>query len=221
MKRLTVEDIQNIHLLLEQEFPTMTRGLEKKGLVEAVVEKIDRNFVDVGKEDLFLEAATIMEAITRWHIFTDGNKRTGLTAAFTLLYVNNYYLAIPIDAVRFTVNVASNTNNDQESTENLINEIANWLRQYSSNDIGEFAKKVWRHSLWPTIKLSVLEFIGFKKYAKRRKQEYFMIKGHEDYEKKYAKEALQTADFFIKIVVKTLQQLNKSQKSKSDSTTTV
>ncbi len=51
-----------------------------------------------------------------------------------------------------------------------------------------------------------------RKYAKKKKQEYFMIKGHEDYEKKYAKEAIQTAGFFFMIVIKTLQQLNKQKK---------
>lgn len=213
MKRLTTEDIRNIHLLLEKEFPTMTRGVEKEGLVEATIDKIERDFVVTGKGDIFLEAATIMEAITRWHIFTDGNKRTGLTAAYTLLYINNYYLAIPIDAVRFTVNVSSNTENDTESTDKLIMEIANWLRRYTSDDIGEFGGNVWRYSLWPTIKLSVLEFFRFKKYVEKKKQEYFMIKGHEDYDKKYAKEALQTAGFFIMIVVKTLQQITKDNKN--------
>lgn len=213
MKRLTAQDIQNIHLLLEQEFPTMTRGLEKQGLAEAIIEKINREFVIPENENIFLEAATIMEAITRWHIFTDGNKRTGLTAAFTLLYVNDYYLAIPIDAVRFTVNVASNIENEQEDTQKLVKEIADWLQKYSSREIGEFASKVWQYSLWPTMKLVILDFIGCKKYAKRKKQEYFMIKGHEDYEKKYAKEAIQTAGFFFMIVIKTLQQLNKQKKN--------
>ena len=212
MKRLTAEDIKNIHLLLEEEFPTMTRGFEKQGLIDAVVEKIEREFVAVGKEDIFLEAATIMEAITRWHIFTDGNKRTGLTAAFTLLYANDYYLAIPIDAVRFTVSISSNTDNDTESIENLIKEIANWLQQHTSNDIGEFGRRVWKYSLWPTIKLSVLEFFQFKKHVEKKKQEYFMIEGHEDYDKKYAKEALQTAGFFFMIIVKTLQQITKDKK---------
>lgn len=215
MKRLTAEDIHNIHLVLENEFPTMTRGLEKQGLIEAVVDKIEREFVVTGKEDIFLESATILEAITRWHIFTDGNKRTGLTAAFTLLYINEYYLAIPIDAVRFTVSVSSNIDNDPESTEKLIKEIASWLRQYTSNDISEFGSRVWKHSLWPTIKLSILEFFRFKKYVERKKQEYFMIKGHEDYDKKYAKEALQTAGFFIMIVVKTLQQITKDKKKQN------
>jgi len=211
MQRLTAEHIQQIHSILENEFPTMTKGLEKRGMVESVVDKITREFVDVNKEDIFLESATMMEAITRWHIFTDGNKRTGLTAAYTLLYINNYYLAIPIDAVRFTVDVASNLDNDSESTEKLIKEISLWLEKYTSTDIGEFAHKVWKYSLWPTIKLSIMEILHFKKYTEKKKREYFMIKNHEDYEKKYAKEALHTARFFILIIVKSFQQLNKKK----------
>lgn len=213
MLRLTAENIQQIHSILESEFPTMTKGYEKHGMVKSVIDKISREFVDTGKEDIFLEAATMMEAITRWHIFTDGNKRTGLTTAYTLLYINNHYLAIPIDAVRFTVYVASNLDNDPESTEKLIHEIAIWLKKYTSTDIGKFASKILKYSLWPTIKLSIMDALHFKKYSERKKQEYFMIKGHEDYEKKYAKEALQTAKFFILIVVRSLQQLNKNKQN--------
>lgn len=211
MLRLTAEHITQIHSVLESEFPTMTRGFEKPGMVESVIDKINREFVDTGKEDIFLEAATMMEAITRWHIFTDGNKRTGLTTAYTLLYINDFYLAIPIDAVKFTVDVASTLDNDPESTEKLIKEISLWLRKYTSTDVGEFAGKIWKYSLWPTIKLSMMDALHFKKYAERKKREYFMIKGHEDYEKKYAKEALQTARFFILIIVRSLQQLNKKE----------
>ena len=46
-----------------------------------------------------------MEGLIRWHIFTDGNKRTALMSTFIYLYGNKHYLAIPIDSVRFLIRV--------------------------------------------------------------------------------------------------------------------
>ena len=57
---------------------------------------------------LWLKAAFIMQKITKKHIFTNGNKRTSLTATAYFLYKNNYDLVITnkeaIDIVLFATN---------------------------------------------------------------------------------------------------------------------
>jgi death-on-curing protein len=45
-----------------------------------------------GEEDLFRLAAAYLYGLTRNHLFSDGNKRTGFLAAFTLLYINGYLI---------------------------------------------------------------------------------------------------------------------------------
>src|SRR3989338_11491217 len=104
--------IKLIHSELEKSFPRMEKGVipEREPLLQSIVEKPDRVLFGVESpyQNLVSKAAVMMEAITRWHIFVDGNKRTGLMTAFLYLYLNQTYLAIPIDSVRFTIKVADN-----------------------------------------------------------------------------------------------------------------
>ncbi|MGI0060097.1 MAG: Fic family protein, partial [Nitrosotalea sp.] len=93
---ITEGNIRAIHVQLEQRFPNMLRGVEKGGLIKALIEK--QNLVIFGSEniysDIYLKAAVLMEGLIRWHIFTDGNKRTALMSTFIYLYGNKHYLAI-------------------------------------------------------------------------------------------------------------------------------
>jgi len=183
MNNLSEEDIKLIHLELESKFPLMLKGIDKEGLIQAA---IDRQSVSpYGSEeqykDIYKKAAALMEAITRWHIFHDGNKRTGLLCAFLYLYTNKYYLAIPIDAVRFTQKIASTEGVEQEEIEKLIEEIATWLEKYTAEDSPGFTIKVLKYNLFPALKLSILHFLGFKKYVQRRIDYLFVTKAHPEY----------------------------------------
>lgn len=76
---------------------------------------------------LWLKAAFIMQKITKKHIFTNGNKRTSLTATAYFLYKNNYDLVITnkeaIDIVLFATN--------EEDSEENMQKIADWLKKHS------------------------------------------------------------------------------------------
>ena len=76
---------------------------------------------------LWLKAAFIMQKITKKHIFTNGNKRTSLTATAYFLYENNYDLVITnkeaIDIVLFATN--------EEDSEENMQKIADWLKEHS------------------------------------------------------------------------------------------
>ena len=182
MKLLTAEDVKNIHSALEKQFPLMEKGILNEGLVQAAVEK--QNRVLYGSNlypDIFTKTASLMEALTRWHGFVDGNKRTGLMSAFVLLYENGIYLAIPINAVQFTVKVADTKGTDDVTINNLVNEIAIWLHEHSSNNKSEFSKKVWKYNFWPIIKLMILQGLGFKKRVQKTLSIWFSIEGHPEY----------------------------------------
>ncbi len=72
--------IKAIHTELEKSFPRMEKGIipEKEPLLQSIIEKPDRILFGVESpyQDLISKAAVMMEAITRWHVFVDGNKRT-------------------------------------------------------------------------------------------------------------------------------------------------
>ncbi|MBW8009495.1 type II toxin-antitoxin system death-on-curing family toxin [Lactobacillus helveticus] len=76
---------------------------------------------------LWIKAAFIMQKITKKHVFTNGNKRTSLTATAYFLYKNNYDLLITdeeaVDIVLFA------TNNDD--SEEIMRKIARWLKEHS------------------------------------------------------------------------------------------
>lgn len=54
------------------------------------------------------KAASVLHSILLYHPFVDGQKRTGLSAAFILLGVNGFYLwsRDPVDEVHFAIHVA-------------------------------------------------------------------------------------------------------------------
>jgi death-on-curing protein len=129
--RLTKEDIIYYHKSVCDRFNT-TYGILKPGLLDAVVIRPDQTVY--GKEtfpNIYLKAASMMEAIARWHIFVDGNKRTALLIADTYLAINDYIFIPPLSTVSFIVNVADTLENDNIQINKLIRNIANWLKDYT------------------------------------------------------------------------------------------
>ncbi len=209
MNTLSAEEISFIHSALETEFPLMVKGVEKEGLVQAALERSERSLFGTSHyDDVYTKVASIMEGIIRWHIFTDGNKRTGLTIAFSILYINDIYLAIPLDAVRFTVKIAEMKENDEEFTNKLINEIAVWLQEHSTKEPRIFALKVLKHTWWPALQLVVFQTIGLKKLADRKLDHWFAVKGHEDYKL----EANQVVNYLLRLMKAAILDLFKSKK---------
>ena len=110
--RLTKEDITYYHKYVCDRFHT-TYGILKPGLLDAVVIIPDQTIYN--KEsfpNIYLKAASMMEAIARWHIFADGNKRTALLITDTYLAINGYLFIPPLNTVRFIVNIADTLGNE-------------------------------------------------------------------------------------------------------------
>jgi death-on-curing protein len=131
---LTSSQLIEIHNKIQNTFKTTT-GIKNPGLIQAVVERPDQ--VLYGKEsfpDIYLKAAALMEALMRWHVFIDGNKRTGLLATETYLKLNGYVCFFPIKVVRFSVDIARTMGTDQDTTKLLIDKVATWLRKYIVKD---------------------------------------------------------------------------------------
>jgi len=213
MFNLSEEDIRLIHYALEGKFPLMLKGIQKEGLIKAAIERQDRSFHGSKEqyEDIYRKAASLMEAITRWHIFYDGNKRTGLLSAFLYLYINEHYLAIPIDAVRFTQKIATTEDIQQDGIEELIDEIAIWLRKYTAKDSATFSAKVLKYNLFPSIKLAVMNFFGFKKYVRKKLDYWFVTDVHPEYKE----ESLQVYSFLTGLMKEAMIKIAEKTKTKS------
>lgn len=120
------DDLLTIHSVLEKRFPLMTKGIAKKGLLDSV---IDKQYMIAKNDNVLYVAASLLETITRWHIFNDGNKRTSLLCALLYLNKHGYYTTFnTIPAVKFIKNVSAMDVLEEDEIKKLINSIMEWLK---------------------------------------------------------------------------------------------
>ncbi|MBI2607806.1 MAG: type II toxin-antitoxin system death-on-curing family toxin [Candidatus Doudnabacteria bacterium] len=124
MKYLTGEEILVLHSKIIDETGGL-HGIRDTGLFLSIIEKPKMEFG--GKEpyvSVFVKAAVYLEAFANYHVFVDGNKRTGFASAARFLFLNNYTLLLPNpEVVKFIMKVVN------EKLE--LKEIANWLKRHS------------------------------------------------------------------------------------------
>src|SRR3989344_4145032 len=90
MKYLTAEDILVIHSEIIDETGGM-HGVRDIGLLISITEKPKSRFG--GKElyvGIFKKVAVFLESLVQYHVFIDGNKRTGAVSASRFLFINKY-----------------------------------------------------------------------------------------------------------------------------------
>lgn len=102
-----------------------SHGVRDAGLLAAIVHKPKATF---GGNDLypnvFIKAAVYFESVVNYHVFVDGNKRTGITACARFLYQNGYNLAVANSEMeKFVLSVSA------EKIE--IPTIAAWLKSHT------------------------------------------------------------------------------------------
>jgi death-on-curing protein len=132
MRYLHTGEITWIHDLVV-EATGGTKGIREKGLLESIVAKPKTTFG--GRDlypDVFAKAAAIYEAISSYHVFVDGNKRTAVLAADRFLYINGYSLEVSNDElVSYTLKVATNHLD--------LAVIAEWIRRHARLERSEKA----------------------------------------------------------------------------------
>ena len=125
MRYIRAEELLALHDLIIAETGG-AYGVREQGLLHAIVEKPAASF---GGEDLykglFLKAAVLMEAIVNYHVFVDGNKRTGFVAGARFLLLNGY----EFDGSNSTVEEVMVAIAKKEMN---VAEIADWLEENST-----------------------------------------------------------------------------------------
>ena len=129
MRVLTIHEISLIH----DSVVTSTGGslgLREPGLLAAISEK---PFASFGGEDLyptlFDKAAAIYEALCNYHVFVDGNKRTGITCLELFLELNGYQLNTTAKEKEvYTISLA-------DSRPDLA-DVAYWIESHSKSNLG-------------------------------------------------------------------------------------
>lgn len=210
MVEISVEEILELHGLVVKRFK-ITQGVINQGNLEAVAKrpetKINNEYVYKGT---FLQAASILEGMIRWHPFADGNKRTALLATLYYLKLDGYAVAVPLSAVRYTVKIAKNENTDDKETQKLITEIAQWLNNHSGRTPQELLGKIGLYIVIPYSFLRFLAKIGFSDYV-NRKIAYWMA---FDIYPEYVKDADNIAEFIQETVRAGINLFKESKVSK-------
>jgi len=124
MKYLTPQDILVIHSEVV-DATGGSHGIRDLGLLISTTERPKAAFA--GKEaykTIFEKAAVYLESLVSYHVFTDGNKRTGIVASARSLFINGYELkASNKELERFVLKVAIKKLD--------IPQISKWLKENS------------------------------------------------------------------------------------------
>ncbi|QLH09479.1 type II toxin-antitoxin system death-on-curing family toxin [Candidatus Nitrosotenuis sp. DW1] len=187
MPHLSEAALLELHTIIERKYhSTIVSGVKDPGLIKSIIERPHLKLYD-GYEPyntVFKKAASLMEGIIRLHPFNDGNKRTGLLAAFVYLQANRHYLVIPLNTVKFTVNIAKNKAQSEKEINKLVDEIAKWLELRCSSNKDDYNKKLVRYVTLPIIGLVAISLTGIGLFIVAKiLDEWFAVKMHPEYKK--------------------------------------
>ena len=98
------------------------RGLRDEGLLDSALARPRNKYTYESEHRISILAATYCYGIIKNHAFVDGNKRAGFLSIGLFLFANGRQLtALPIDAIRTIMSVASGTLNEDE--------LAGWIEE--------------------------------------------------------------------------------------------
>jgi death on curing protein len=124
MHYLTPQELVQINRIVVEETGGSS-GVRDPGLLESITVKPQATF---GGEDLypdiFLKAAALFEAIVNYHVFIDGNKRTGVAALAAFLHVNGFKQAASDSATEAFVLEVAQHNPD-------LADITIWIKRHA------------------------------------------------------------------------------------------
>lgn len=127
MKYLAAEEILVIHSEVIDRTGGI-HGIRDADLLASIANKPRSKFG--GRElfkGVFKKSGAYLESLVRYHVFTDGNKRTGAVATARFLFINGYELtATNKELERFVLKIAG------EKVDKLdLDAISAWLKKYS------------------------------------------------------------------------------------------
>jgi len=124
MRYLSAQELLVIHSEIIDQTGGM-HGVRDVGLLQSIIGKPKASFS--GKElyeGIFRKAAVYLQSLVQYHVFVDGNKRTGIGAAARFLFLNGYQLNVRNKAMeKFVLKIAV------EKLE--LSVIAHWLEKHT------------------------------------------------------------------------------------------
>ena len=127
--------------------------------------------------ELYQKAATVMEALTKSHVLSDGNKRCAMRVAELMISYNSSLLVLPLKAIRLSVDTA------MDGEDCMFEEIVQWFKVHTTNNsdqlsvlLEEYVEEISRIlTLLKSGKINDAEFLANKwlaldSYPERREE---------------------------------------------------
>lgn len=196
MIQITVKELLYIHEAIRDRYQdTVSKGRINHDRLADIAEKpFVKLYGQIVYDTIFKQAACLMEGIIRLHPFSDGNKRTALFVTHFFLARNKSYMVVPLDAVRFMVDVAQNEARANDEIDELIERIAAWLQERTSSNSQEYKCILKKYVGRPALKLFLLSLTGIGLiYVGRKIRYWFALDMHPE----YAKNLLEIIKFLL------------------------
>lgn len=81
-------------------------GYRDFGAIDSVIARVENLFRYENETDIFILAASYLEAISRGHAFNDANKRTALLSALVFLDMNGMTISTPVSFSDYVAEIA-------------------------------------------------------------------------------------------------------------------
>lgn len=124
MRYLSFDEIAAINEVVVKESGGSI-GIREPGLLDSIANKPLSGLAEHELyPGIFLKAAVLYEAVVNYHVFIDGNKRTGFAAMARFLYLNGYALLVTNKEIEdYTVAIAT--------AKTDLADIATWIKNHS------------------------------------------------------------------------------------------
>ena len=179
----TGDHLLAVHMRIRETYPrSVPAGRIDPAKIRSIMETPFMEVFGHKKYDtIYRQAACLMEEIVRLHPFPDGNKRTALLVTYLFLRTNGIRMAVPLDAVRFTVGVARDLSSTGEEMDRLVDRMAAWIEDRCATTQKDAGAKASRYVTRPARKMLLLALTGIGcMHARRQVRGWLAMDTHPD-----------------------------------------
>lgn len=206
---ITTNNILFLHKTVREMYPEdVTKGYIDRQAVDGITRAAFLTIRGRPVHDTTIkQAAVLMENIIRLHPFPDGNKRTALLTVCTFLRMNDHYLAVPLDVIRFMVKIAENMGCATSENAELVKDIAGWLDARTATVPSEYNELLRKYVMGPILRMALISLTGIGYfYARYRLRQWLASDMHPE----YSKYTPRTVSFLFSLIWANIQKVDKS-----------
>ena len=190
----SLQDVEKIIAEISRQDGTRITIINK-GQLEFALEKPKMQLY--GNEqysELYQKAAVVMEALTKSHVLSDGNKRCAMRVAELMISYNGSLLVLPLKTIRLSVDTA------MDERDCMSEEIAQWFKVHTAGNSDQLSSLLEEYVEETSIILSLLEsgkhsnaeflankWLALDSYPERKKEWRHLVEEYKAGQSSYSK----------------------------------